>query len=288
MKLSDFLYWAEEYFTANKLTFGHGTDNAWDEAVAIARHVLHLSPQANRNALTQVLSEVEWEELINLANRRVAECIPVPYLTHEAWFCREKYYVDERVIIPRSPFAELINKKFQPWVKNRNICNILDLCTGSACMAIACAKIFPCANIDAVDISPDALEVATHNIQQHRVNTRVHAIHSDLFQQLAGKKYDLIISNPPYVCNKEHQCLPQEYKHEPKLALVSGNDGLDCTKRILQEAHNFLQVDGILFVEVGNSWRALVKQYPKVPFKWLAFEHGGEGVFMLTREQLQS
>jgi ribosomal protein L3 glutamine methyltransferase len=286
MQLADFLYWAEGYFIANKLIFGHGTNNAWDEAVAIARYVLHLSPNVSRDVLARDLLDSEKEELVNLANRRVTECIPVPYLTHEAWFCGEKYYVDERVIIPRSPFAELVNNKFNQWIGQREIYNILDLCTGSGCIAIACAKAFPLAEVDAVDISRDALEVVNYNIQAHNVKDRVHAIYSDLFQNLTEKKYDIIVSNPPYVSAKEHYCLPHEYQHEPKLALVSGDDGLDCTKEILKNAHKFLKPKGLLFVEVGNSWHALVKQYPNISFQWLTLKHGGEGIFILRRDQL--
>ena len=253
--LADFLYWAEEYFVANKLIFGHGTNNAWDDAVAIARYVLNLSPNVNRNVLNRILSEKEKEALLNLANRRVNECIPVPYLTNEAWFCDEKYFVDERVIIPRSPFAELIRNKFKPWLKIETINSILDLCTGSGCIAIACANAFPQALIDAVDISQAALEVANYNIQRHKVSNRVQTIYSDLFQNLLGKKYNIIISNPPYVSAKEHYCLPAEYQNEPKLALISGNDGLDCTRKILAQAYDFLHPKGLLFVEVGSGWK---------------------------------
>ena len=286
--LADFLYWTEEYFIANKLVFGHGTDNAWDEAVAIAMHVLHLSQDVSKDVLTRELLSNEKEALLDLVNRRVSECIPVPYLTNEAWFCGDRYYVDKRVIIPRSPFAELIKNKFQPWVKVQSVYNILDLCTGSGCIAIACAKAFPLAKVDAVDISQDVLDVTNYNIQQHKIEGRVHAVHSDLFQNLTEKKYDLIISNPPYVSAKEHYCLPHEYQHEPKLALVSGSDGLDCTKEILNHAYDFLQPNGLLFVEVGNGWKILSSQYPSLPLQWLTFANGGEGVFMLTKDQLRN
>lgn len=284
--LADFLLWAEEYFIVNNLVFGHGTNNAWDEAVAIARYVLALAPNESCEVLTRKLQVKEKEQLLALANRRVLELLPIPYLTNEAWFCKEKYYVDQRVIIPRSPFAELITNKFQPWLKDKQILTILDLCTGSGCIAIACAKAFPTANIDAVDISQEALEIANYNVKQHQVVDRVNIIYSDLFNALTNKQYDLIISNPPYVSKAEHYYLPQEYHHEPILALVSGNDGLACVKRILKQAKDFLTPQGLLFVELGNSWKQLTKQLPNFPGKWLNFANGGEGVFMLTKEQL--
>ena len=284
--LGDFLYWAEEYFTANSLVFGHGTDNAWDEAVAIAMYVLKLPVNVTDKALIRNLTEMEKKDLISLAEKRVSECIPIPYLIKEAWFCSDQYYVDKRVIITRSPFAELINNKFQPYLEDRKIFNILDLCTGSGCIAIACAKAFANVMVDAVDLSKDALDVANYNIKLHNLTNRVTTIYSDLFQELVGKKYDLIISNPPYVSEKEHFCLPEEYQHEPKLALVSGKDGLICTENILKKADQFLKPKGLLFVEVGNSWHTLKKKYPNIPFNWLTFNNGGEGVFMLTREQL--
>lgn len=284
--LADFLSWAEESFSTSDLTFGHGTDNAWDEAVAIALHVLNLSPTVGKEILSRELLANEAAMMVDLANRRVAERIPVPYLTHEAWFSGEKYYVDERVIIPRSPFAELINNNFKPWLKNKAIKTVLDLCTGSACIAIACAKRYPELRVDAVDLSSDALAVAKLNIAQHDLAGRVFAIQSDLFQAIAGRKYDIIMSNPPYVSEKEHYYLPEEYQHEPKLAFTSGADGFDCVRQILKHADDFLTAEGLLFVEVGSNWQALVKQYPNVFFTWLEFEHGGEGIFVLTKEQL--
>lgn len=284
--LADFLYWAEQLFSTHKVMFGHGTDNAWDEAVALARHVLNLRPDVDKSILSRKLSSDETTKLTELALRRVNEHIPVPYLINEAWFCGEKYYVDQRVIIPRSPFAELINNSFQGMVQNEHVQNILDLCTGSGCIAIACANAFPHAKVDAVDISLAALEVAIYNINQHRVSDRVCPIYSDLFQNIIGKKYDLIVSNPPYVSSKEYCKLAAEYHHEPELALTSGIDGLDCTKVILHQAYNFLSPQGKLFVEVGNSWRSLVKQYPNIPFTWLSLQHGGDGIFMLTKENL--
>ena len=211
----------------------------------------------------------------------------MPYLTKEAWFGGEKYYVDERVIIPRSPFAELINNKFQPWLQDKAIKTALDLCTGSGCMAIACAKAFPELLIDALDLSADALAVANYNIKQHKLEQRIFAIQSDLFQSVQGKQYDIIVSNPPYVGEREHYALPTEYQHEPKLALISGTDGLDCTRIILKQAYDFLTPEGLLFVEVGSNWQLLEQKYQNIPFTWLDFTNGGEGVFMLTKEQLK-
>jgi len=284
--LADFLFWAEASFSTNSLTFGHGTDNAWDDAVAIALHVLNLSPTVGKEILSRKLLKNEALTMIKLAERRVTERIPVPYLTHEAWFGGERYYVDERVIIPRSPFAELISNNFQPWLKNKEIKNVLDLCTGSACIAITCAKRYPELRVDAVDLSDDALAVAEQNIKQHNLVNRVSTIQSDLFQAISGRRYDIILSNPPYVSEKEHYCLPEEYKHEPKLAFISGADGFDCVRQILNSAADFLTDEGLLFVEVGCNWQALDKKYENISFTWLDFEHGGEGVFLLTKEQL--
>lgn len=276
--------WAEESFMSAELYYGHGTDNAWDEAVALALYVLKLPPDVDAHVGEHILSPEEKEAFIKLVNRRIKERIPVPYLTNEAWFAQQKFYVDERVIIPRSPMGELILNGFQPWLGKRSVSRVLDLCTGSGCIAIAAAKAFEDAEIDAVDISEDALAVAQKNIVLHGCEERVKLIQSDLFSGCARKHYDIIISNPPYVDTTEMRELPEEYHWEPRLALAAGADGLDIVKKILREAPNYLTDQGLLFVEVGNAEEALKKQYPDFPFTWLEFENGGQGVFLLYSE----
>ncbi len=283
--LGDVLTWAEAAFTKAKLTFGHGTDNAWDEAVALALAVLELPPHVERSVLKRVLTDQEKTVLLGLIQRRIEERIPAPYLTHEAWFADLKFYVDERVIIPRSPMGELILNGFQPWLGGHSVHRILDLCTGSGCIAITCASIFPDATVDAVDISKEAIAVAAINVQQHQCADRVTLIQADLFAKSEGKKYDIIISNPPYVDKTEMDHLPPEYRFEPRLALEAGDDGLQIVKRILKEAPYHLTESGLLWVEVGNAAEALQLQYPKVPFTWLEFERGGQGVFLLAAEE---
>lgn len=284
--LGDFLQMAEQAFLASNIYFGHGTDNAWDEAVALAMFVLNLPPDVDRSITERVLSPNEKETLMQLVNQRIQQRIPVPYLTHEAWFAGLKFYVDERVIIPRSPMAELILNGFQPWLGNRPVRRILDLCTGSGCIAIASAMAFSEATVDAVDISPDALAVAEQNCRLHPCQDRVHLIQGDLFNNCAGRQYDIIISNPPYVDSQEMAALPAEYHLEPSLALEAGNDGLRIVHRILKEAPQYLSANGLLFVEVGNAMEALQQQYPDTPFTWLEFERGGQGVFMLEAGEM--
>lgn len=282
--LGDILHWAEKAFMNAGLYFGHGTNNAWDEAVALALHVLNLPPTVDASVIDRVLTEVEKDDLIKLINIRIKDHIPVPYLTHEAWFGGLKFYVDERVIVPRSPFAELILDGFQPWLGNTKATRILDLCTGSGCMAILCAHIFKEAHIDAVDISSEALEVAKKNVYLHSCQDSVRLIQSDLFEGCKENQYDIIISNPPYVEKGEFQSLPKEYQWEPHIALAGGEQGLDIVSKILQEAPLYLNKKGLLFVEVGNSEARLKELYPHTPFTWLEFKQGGQGVFLLTSE----
>lgn len=292
--LGDVLKWAEHAFESAKLYYGHGTNNAWDEAVALALFVLQLPPDVDASVIERVLTPKEIETLSELIHQRVTERIPVPYLTHEAWFCGLKFYVDKRVIIPRSPMAELIMQGFQPWFQHETTqpIRILDLCTGSGCIAIACAKYFmghTPVKVDAIDISKDALEVAKKNIQLLQCVEEVHCFQGDLFQALNTNtaKYDIIISNPPYVDLDEMDALPSEYHFEPRLSLEAGRDGLDIVKRILAESGEFLTEKGLLFVEVGNAMEALEAQFPQVPFTWLEFEQGGHGVFMLDKQTLK-
>lgn len=282
--LGDILQWAETRFMDAQLYFGHGTDNAWDEAVALARHVLDLPADPDSAVIDYKLSSSEKKQLMALVEVRIEKRIPAPYLINEAWFAGHKFYIDERAIIPRSPMGELINNGFQPWQGNRSINRILDLCTGSACMAIASAYVFENAKIDAIDISEDVLEVARKNVSLHKFEDRITLIQSDLFSACPLSAYDVIISNPPYVSRKEMQGLPKEYQFEPTLALAAGEDGLDIVKKILSDAPQYLADPGLLFVEVGNSEEELQKQYPELPFSWLTFEEGGQGVFLLTAE----
>lgn len=285
--IRDFLRYATSRFNAAALYYGHGTDNAWDEAVSLVLHTLHLPHDIHSHILDANLLHEEKLSLMRLINERVEKRIPVPYLTHEAWFAGLSFYVDERVLIPRSPIAELIEKQFSPWVNVDEVHHILDLCTGSACIAIACAKAFPDAQVAAVDISEDALAVAKTNVLRHHVEEQVHLYQSDLFSNLAHKKYDLIVSNPPYVNLEEMAELPAEYLHEPSLGLAAGETGLDVVTQMLRHAANYLTPNGVLIVEVGNSEIALQETYANVPFIWLEFERSDGGVFLLTAKDLQ-
>ncbi len=231
-----------------------------------------------------MLTQAELEHLSAAREQRIIQRIPTPYITRQAWFCGMPFYVDERVLIPRSPVGELIENAFYPWLQYEPE-TILDLCCGSACIAIACSEAFPDAEIHASDLSPDALAVAAVNVEQY--GSRVRLIESDLFAGMTGQRYDVIVCNPPYVDAEDMASLPDEYRHEPVLALASGDDGLDFTRRLLREAVDHLTDNGILIVEVGNSAEALEQTFPTVPFVWLEFAHGGDGVFMLTAQDLQ-
>jgi ribosomal protein L3 glutamine methyltransferase len=279
--LQDILNLGEKQFIENKLYFGHGTDNAWDEAVYLALHVLKLSYDVDSSVLNRELTLTERNRILALFQKRIDKKIPAAYLIKEAWFAGLPFYVDERVLIPRSPIAELIQAHFFPWHISKKTTRILDLCTGSGCIAIACAVAFPNAVIDAADIDEGALAVAKINIKKHKMEKRIKLIKSDVFSALKGKKYDIIVSNPPYVDADEMTNLPTEYRHEPKLALAAGQDGLAIVDRILQAAKNHLTADGILVVEVGATMDALLKKYPKIPFIWPEFVNGGDGVFVL-------
>jgi ribosomal protein L3 glutamine methyltransferase len=278
--------WATRLFEKNDLYFGHGTDNARDEAVFMVLRSLDYSFAVSDEKLDLVLDIEQKEKIINRIRERVSTRKPAAYILNEAWFAGLPFYINEQVLVPRSPIAELVIEKFSPWCDETNIRNILDVGTGSGCIAIATALEFPNARVDAIDISAEALAIAKINIACYGLQQRVKLIESDLFQNLADKKYDLIIANPPYVDAADMAALPAEYKHEPVTGLYAGENGLDVVKQILNHAANHLTEKGVIVIEVGNSKEALIRQYPKVPFLWLEFEHGGEGVFLFSREEL--
>ena len=285
--IADMLRWAVSRFNDANIYYGHGTDNAWDEAIALVFDALHLPEDIGQQVILSNLTSSEKHKIVELIIRRVRERLPVPYLTNKGKFAGLEFYVDERVLVPRSPIAEMINNQFSPWLYNKPVNRIMDLCTGSACIAIACAYAFEDAEVDALDISEDALEVAQINIESLGVLDRVFPMQSDLFSAIPkGQHYDLIVSNPPYVDAQDIGDMPEEYHHEPAIGLASGNDGLDLTKRILANAADYLTETGLLVVEVGNSMVHLIEQYPDMPFTWVDFEFGGDGVFVLTRDQL--
>jgi ribosomal protein L3 glutamine methyltransferase len=269
-----------------RLSYGHGTDNPLDDAAELVFFAAGLHHNQAPGCYTKVLDATTISTARELAARRIAERVPTAYLTHRMWFAGHEFYVDERVLVPRSPIAELVEAQFKPWIKPARVKRILDIGTGSGCIAIACALTFTKAQVDAVDISLDALEVTRVNIERHQVQGRVRAVQSDVFSGLAQQRYDLIVSNPPYVSHAEMDALPMEHRREPALGLRAGNDGLDIARRILAEAEAYLAADGVLVVEVGDAEFALMNAYPSVPFVWLEFARGGGGVFMLTAEQL--
>jgi ribosomal protein L3 glutamine methyltransferase len=271
------------------LFFGHGSSNAYDEAVYLILHTLHLPPDQMEIFLDARLTNMEVSQVLGIVKRRALEKIPAAYLTQEAWLGDFSFYVDKRVLIPRSFIAELLREQLSPWVSDpSSVHSVLDLCTGSGCLAILLAHAFENATIDATDISDEALEVANKNVEDYDLNPRVHLLQSDLFGALEGRLYDLIISNPPYVNAESMASLPEEYRHEPRNALASGNDGLEATKEILKRAADYLTNEGMLIVEIGHNRAALEESFPQTPFTWLETSAGDGFVFMLTRDHLPS
>lgn len=268
--------------------FGHGTDNAGDDFLSLILGVLELPFDWPRQYWIAKLTSFEKDLLCEKLFLRCEKLVPVPYLTNKSYFCELPFYVDERVLIPRSPIAELIENQFSPWVDPDNVHHMLDLCTGSGCIAAALAVAFPEAQVDAIDIDKDALDVAKYNISELGLEGHVRLLHSDGMNVLQDEQYDIIVSNPPYVGHVEMQTLPNEYSHEPQHALEADDNGLALVHRILQDAKKHLSPDGILVVEVGNSDEALMEAYPNVPFVWLEFTRGGHGVFLLTADDLRN
>lgn len=282
--VGDYLRFGEQAFIQAGLYFGHGTDNAWDEAVVLLLHTLKMPPDSPASLLDQPLSRAQADQTLELFSRRIRERVPAPYLTGETWFAGLPFHVNTDVLIPRSPIAELIEQAFQPWLQ-QSPASVLDLCTGSGCIGIACAMAFPDARIVLSDISPAALQVADENIQRHRVASRVSAVASDMFDSI-DQQFDLIVSNPPYVDAADLAAMPAEYHREPVLALAAGVDGLDLTRRLLGQAAKHLNPGGCLCVEVGNSAVHLEAACTDLPFIWPEFTRGGDGVFILYKEDL--
>jgi ribosomal protein L3 glutamine methyltransferase len=284
--IQDYIRWGASRFNSARLFFGHGTDNALDEAAQLVLGALHLEPGLPSGYRQCRLTPAERVVVADLIDRRVTQRVPAAYLTGRAWFAGLEFQVNDQVLVPRSPIAELIEAGFEPWIDGERVGRVLDLCTGSGCIGIAAACYLPDADVDRVDCSASALAVARQNVERHGVADRVRVLESDLFDALAGQRYDVICSNPPYVAGAELAALPPEYHREPHLGLHGGEDGLDLVLRILAEAGRHLTEQGILVLEVGSAAPALEQRLPQVPWTWIEFERGGEGVLLLTREQI--
>lgn len=284
----DFIRWGASQFNANALVFGHGNDNALDEAAQLVLFALALPYDLPSSYLDTRLMPQERERVVNLLQRRINERRPAAYITNEAVFAGLNYFVDERVLVPRSPIAEIILRDFQPWLEDREPRHILDLCTGCGAIAIACAHAFPDAQVIGTDLSEDALAVARINAERHEVDLRVDMIKSDLFAELSGYKFDLIVTNPPYVGGEEIAALSEEYKHEPEMAFAGGGDGLDMVADLLMAAPDFLNEDGLLVLEVGYSAYFMEMRWPDLPVTWAQMEHGGVGIGILEAEDLST
>lgn len=287
LTLRDLLRFAVSRFNEAGLFFGHGSDNAWDEAAYLLLHTLHLPLDRLEPFLDARLTSGERDSALRILERRIIERVPAAYLTNEAWLGEHRFYVDERVIVPRSFIAELLDEELAPWVEDPwAVGRVLDLCTGSGCLAILAAHAFPEARVDAVDISSDALAVAQRNVADYGLEERLRLVNADLFAGVRGERYDVIVSNPPYVNAESVAALPEEYRREPAIALGSGHDGLDLTRRILAEAADHLNPGGLLVVEIGHNRDELEAAYPETPFTWLDTAAGDQYVFLLRREEL--
>ena len=285
--LRDLMRFSVSQFNQAKLVFGHGTDNAWDEAAYLLLHSLHLPLDRLDPFMDARITSEERKVALEIIRRRIEERLPASYLTNEAWLGEYRFYVDQRVIVPRSHIAELLDDQMSPWIEDPwAVHRILDLCTGSGCLAILAANAFPEALVDAIDLSPDALDVARRNVTDYDLASRVRLVESNAFAAIPGQSYDLIISNPPYVNAESMDVLPDEYRREPELALASGQDGLDFTRIILQEAKNHLNPGGVLVVEIGHNRDALEAAFPDTPFVWLDTAAGDDYVFLLKKEDL--
>lgn len=286
VSVRDYLRLAVSVFNAHDLYYGHGTDSAWDEAVALVLGALRLPLDVDPAIIDARLLRIERARIITILRARAIERRPLPYLLGEAFYAGFLFNVDERVLIPRSPIAELIESGFELWFDTRDPQHMLDLCTGSGCIGIAAALMMPTTHVMLADLSEEAIEVARANITRHDVGARVRAVVGDLFAPVAGQRFDLIVSNPPYVDQGDLAGMPAEFGHEPSMALGAGSDGLDIVRRILMQAREYLMDDGVLIIEVGNSERHVIETWPEVPFLWLEFARGGHGVFALTAAQL--
>jgi ribosomal protein L3 glutamine methyltransferase len=285
--LRDLLRHAVTRFMTEGLFFGHGSSSAYDEAAYLILHTLKLPLDKLDPFLDARLLPEEITAVLAIIDRRTSERLPAAYLTNEAWLTDYRFYVDQRVIVPRSYIAELIPEHFQPWIGDAwNVHNVLELCTGSGCLAIMLADAFPNAQVDAVDLSTDALEVAKRNVEDYQLEKRVHLIHSDLYEKVPAKKYDLIISNPPYVNSTAMASLPAEYRHEPNMALAGGRDGMDLVRRIVKEAKHRLTAKGMLIVEIGNEFAHAETAFHDLGLTWLSTSAGDASVFLLTADQL--
>ena len=290
MNIEQALSHTSQALEASDIFYGHGIDNPWDEAVALVLFAMKLPGDSDQAVLNQAVTDQQWQQIQALLKKRIESRIPVAYLVNQAWFMGLPFYVDERVLIPRSPFGEWISRQFEPFVDVSSVKRILEIGTGSGCMAIAASYAFPNATVDAVDISADALDVAAQNVREHGVAGRVNLIESDCFSKIPPKaQYDLIISNPPYVAQDEIDELPEEYAHEPlKTALYADNEGMAIVDNLLICAPQYMTSHAILAIEVGYSDEILMRHYPDIPFTWLECEQGGQGLFVLTREQIEN
>lgn len=286
--VADAVRWGRRRLATASLCFGHGTDNAEDESAAVVLAALRLGQRLNTHDLDRHLTTAERQKIVTLIEQRISTKKPMSYLTQQAWFAGLEFFVDERVLVPRSPIAELIDQGFAPWIDPDHVRQVLDLCTGSGCIATACAIAFPEATVTATDISRSALEVAQVNVRRHEVENRVELIQSDLFAAIAPARYDVVVCNPPYVSDAEYASLPAEFRSEPVVGLRAGPDGLGVVREILAGATPFLSHRGILVVEVGATAGLLVRKFPKVPFTWPEFERGSGGVFILTVDELNN